>query len=282
MEQALVQILNGLSTAGILILVALGLAITFGLLGVINLAHGELFMLGAYTAVIVTDAGGSTWLGMALAPLAVGVLGLVMERGVIKRLYSRPFDTLLATFAIGIILREAMTLWRGGRFERVPNPIQRQVEILGARYSMYRLFLLALGVLVLVGAALLLYRSRLGRNARAAIENREIAAAMGVDVRVTDSAMFALGAGLAGLAGAAISPLVSVEPNMGLSILASSFFVVILGGTGSLPGVAAGAALIGGGQALVSWFADPVIAQITVFLLAIVVIRLAPRGLFGR
>ena len=282
MEQALVQILNGLSTAGILILVALGLAITFGLLGVINLAHGELFMLGAYTAVIVTDAGGSTWLGMALAPLAVGALGLVMERGVIKRLYVRPFDTLLATFAIGIILRETMTLWRGGRFERVPNPIQRQVEILGARYSTYRLFLLALGVLVLVGAALVLYRSRLGRNTRAAIENREIAAAMGVDVRVTDSAMFALGAGLAGLAGAAISPLVSVEPNMGLPILASSFFVVILGGTGSLLGVAAGAALIGGGQALVSWFADPVIAQISVFLLVIVVIRLRPRGLFGR
>jgi len=282
LEQALVQILNGLSTAGILILVALGLAITFGLLGVINLAHGELFMLGAYTAVIVTDAGGSTWLGMALAPLAVGALGLVMERGVIKRLYVRPFDTLLATFAIGIILRETMTLWRGGRFERVPNPIQRQVEILGARYSTYRLFLLALGVLVLGGAALVLYRSRLGRNTRAAIENREIAAAMGVDVRVTDSAMFALGAGLAGLAGAAISPLVSVEPNMGLPILASSFFVVILGGTGSLLGVAAGAALIGGGQALVSWFADPVIAQISVFLLVIVVIRLRPRGLFGR
>jgi urea transport system permease protein len=282
LEQALVQILNGLSTAGILILVALGLAITFGLLGVINLAHGELFMLGAYTAVIVTDAGGSAWLGMALAPLAVGALGLVMERGVIKRLYVRPFDTLLATFAIGIILRETMTLWRGGRFERVPNPIQRQVEILGARYSMYRLFLMALGVLVLVGAALVLYRSRLGRNTRAAIEDREIAAAMGVDVRVTDSAMFALGAGLAGLAGAAISPLVSVEPNMGLPILASSFFVVILGGTGSLLGVAAGAALIGGGQALISWFADPVIAQILVFLLVIVVIRIRPRGLFGR
>jgi urea ABC transporter permease protein UrtB len=282
LEQALVQILNGLSTAGILILVALGLAITFGLLGVINLAHGELFMLGAYTAVIVTDAGGNAWLGMALAPLAVGALGLVMERGVIKRLYVRPFDTLLATFAIGIILREAMTLWRGGRFERVPNPIQRQVEILGARYSMYRLFLLALGVLVLVGAALVLYRSRLGRNTRAAIEDREIASAMGVDVRVTDSAMFVLGAGLAGLAGAAISPLVSVEPNMGLPILASSFFVVILGGTGSLLGVAAGAALIGGGQALISWFADPVIAQILVFLLVIVVIRIRPRGLFGR
>lgn len=282
MEQVLVQVLNGLSLAGILILVALGLGITFGLLGVINLAHSELFMLGAYTTVIVHQATGSVWLGMAVAPLAVGAIGFVMERGVIKRLYTRPFDTLLATFAIGIILREGMTLWREGRFERVPNPIHRSVEILGAQYSVYRLFLLALGVLVLVGAGLLLNRTRLGRNARAAIENREIAAAMGIDVRMTDSAMFALGAGLAGLAGAAISPLVSVEPNMGLPILASSFFVVILGGAGSLLGVAAGAAVIGGGQALISWFANPVLAQIAVFLLAIVVIRLAPKGLFGR
>jgi urea transport system permease protein len=281
-EQVLVQVLNGLSLAGILILVALGLGITFGLLGVINLAHSELFMLGAYTTVIVHQATGNVWLGMAVAPLAVGAIGFVMERGVIKRLYTRPFDTLLATFAIGIIFREGMTLWREGRFERVPNPIHRSIEILGAQYSVYRLFLLVLGVLVLVGAGLLLHRTRLGRNARAAIENREIAAAMGIDVRMTDSAMFALGAGLAGLAGAAISPLVSVEPNMGLPILASSFFVVILGGAGSLLGVAAGAAVIGGGQALISWFANPVLAQIAVFLLAIVVIRLAPRGLFGR
>lgn len=282
MEQILVQILNGLSLAGILILVALGLAITFGLLGVINLAHGELFMLGAYTAVVVNEATGNVWLGMAAAPFVVGVIGLAIERGVIKRLYGRPFDTLLATFAIGIILREGMTVWREGRFERVPNPIQSGIEIFGVRYSMYRLFLLALGVLTLALAGLVLYRTRLGRNARAAIENREIAEAMGINVRATDSLVFALGAGLAGLAGAAMSPLVSVEPNMGLAILASSFFVVILGGVGSLLGVAGGAAVIGGGQALISAFASPVLAQIAVFLLVIAVIRLAPRGLFGR
>jgi branched-chain amino acid transport system permease protein len=248
---------------------------------VINLAHSELFMLGAYTTVIVHRATGSVWLGLAAAPLVVGSIGFGIERGIIKRLYARPFDTLLATFAVGIIVREGMTLWRKGRFERVPNPIRRSVELFGVNYSMYRLFLLALGVAALAGAALLLYRTHLGRSARAAIENREIAAAMGIDVKATDSAMFALGAGLAGLAGAAMSPLVSVEPNMGLPILALSFFVVILGGTGSLAGVAAGAAVIGGGQALVSWFASPVLAQIAVFLLAIVVIRLAPRGLFG-
>ena len=164
----------------------------------------------------------------------------------------------------------------------MPNPLRSSVELLGVRYSQYRLFLLVLGVVTLVAVAALLHRTRLGRDARAAIENREISSAMGIDVAATDSLTFALGAGLAGLAGAAISPLVSVEPNMGLAILASSFFIVILGGTGSLLGIAAGAVIIGGGQALVSWFLTPVLAQIAVFSLAIVVIRVAPRGLFGR
>ena len=282
MDQVIVQALNGLSLAGILVLVALGLGITFGLLGVINLAHGEFFMLGAYTAVIVYDLTGNVWLGIVAAPFVLGLIGLLMERGVIRRLYERPFDTLLATFAIGLIIREAMTLWRGGRYERVPNPLRSSVELLGVRYSQYRLFLLVLGVVTLVAVAALLHRTRLGRDARAAIENRESSSAMGIDVAATDSLTFALGAGLAGLAGAAISPLVSVEPNMGLAILASSFFIVILGGTGSLLGIAAGAVIIGGGQALVSWFLTPVLAQIAVFSLAIVVIRVAPRGLFGR
>ena len=282
MDQVVVQALNGLSLAGILVLVALGLGITFGLLGVINLAHGEFFMLGAYTTVIVYDATGNVWLGIMAAPLVLGLIGLLMERSVIRRLYERPFDTLLATFAIGLIIREAMTLWRGGRYERVSNPLRSSVELLGVRYSQYRLFLLLLGVVALIAVAALLHRTRLGRDARAAIENREISSAMGIDVAATDSLTFALGAGLAGLAGAAMSPLVSVEPNMGLAILASSFFIVILGGTGSLLGIAAGAAIIGGGQALVSWFLNPVLAQIAVFSLAIVVIRVAPRGLFGR
>jgi urea transport system permease protein len=282
MDQAVVQALNGLSLAGILVLVALGLGITFGLLGVINLAHGEFFMLGAYTTVLVQNATGSVWFGILAAPVALGLIGLAMERTVIRRLYSRPFDTLLATFAVGLIVREAMTLWREGRFERVPNPLRSSVELFGIRYSQYRLFLLVLGIAALIGVGFLLHRTRFGRDARAAIEDREISAAMGIDVARTDALTFALGSALAGLAGAAMSPLVSVEPNMGLAILASSFFVVILGGTGSILGIAAGAAIIGGGQALVSFFLSPVLAQIAVFSLAIVVIRVAPRGLFGR
>lgn len=281
MEQVFLQTLNGLSLAGILILVALGLGITFGLLGVINLAHGELFMLGAYTVLVTQEATGNVWLGIAVAPIAVGTVGLLIERGVIKRLYERPFDTLLATWAISIVVRQGMTLWQGGGFQPIAHPITGSVSILGLEYSRYRLVLLALGVAVLVLAGLLLYRTRLGLHARAAIQNREIAAAMGINVSRLDSIVFTLGAALAGLAGAAMGPLVTVSPAMGLPFLASSFFVVILGGTGSLIGVAAGAAIIGGGQALISFFANPVIAQVAVLLLAIVVIRIAPQGIFG-
>jgi urea transport system permease protein len=281
-DQVLLQVLNGLSLSGILVLVALGLGVTFGLLGVINLAHGELFMLGAYTVLVTHETTGNVWLGIAVAPLVVGAVGILIERGVVKRLYDRPFDTLLATWALSVVIRQAITLWQGGGYQPIPHPITASVNVLGVPYPAYRLALLGLGVVSLGLVGVILYRTRFGVRARAAVQNREVAAAMGVNVGRVDTAMFGLGAALAGLAGAAMGPLVTVNPNMGLPILASSFFVVILGGTGRLGGVAAGAAIIGGGQALISFFANPVIAQVAVLLLAIFVIRLAPHGVFGR
>ncbi len=282
MDQVILQVLNGLSLAGILALVALGLGVTFGLMGVINLAHGELFMLGAYTVLIVHRTTDSVWIGIVLAPLVVGAIGALIERTVVKRLYDRPFDTLLATWAVSVILRQVITLWQGGGYQPIPHPITASVPVFGVQYPAYRLALLALGAVCLGLVGLVLYRTRLGVQARAAIQNREVAAAMGVNVGALDTLMFSLGAAMAGLAGAAMGPLVTVNPSMGLPILASSFFVVILGGTGRLLGVAAGAAIIGGGQAAVSFFTNPVVAQVAVLLLAILVIRVAPQGVFGR
>jgi len=281
-DQVLVQALNGLSLAGILALVALGLGITFGLLGVINLAHGELFMLGAYTVVFTYNTTHYIWLGMTLAPLVVGLLGFAIERVVIKRLYARLFDTLLATWALSILARQGVQLWTQGRFEGLPSPLHGSVRVLGVDYPLYRLVLLGVGAAVLGGAWVLLYRTRLGIRARAAIQNREIASAMGVNVAMADSLTFALGAALAGLAGAFMSPLVTINPSMGLPFLASSFFVVILGGTGSLLGVMVGAAIVGGTQAVVSFFTNPVIAQVIVLGLSIVTLRVAPKGVLGK
>ena len=282
MDQVLVQTLNGLSLAGILALVALGLGITFGLLGVINLAHGELFMLGAYTVVFTYNATRHLWLGMAVAPLVVGLLGFAIERVVIKRLYARLFDTLLATWALSILARQGVQLWTQGRFEGLPSPVHGSAHVLGVDYPLYRLFLLGVGAAVLAGAWGLLYRTRLGIRARAAIQNREIASAMGVDVAMTDSLTFALGAALAGLAGAFMSPLITINPSMGLPFLASSFFVVILGGAGSLLGVLVGSIIVGGAQAVASFFINPVAAQLIVLGLSIVTLRVAPRGVLGK
>jgi len=281
MQQALIQVLNGLSLSGILILVALGLWFIFGVLGVINLAHGELFMLGAYSVVVVYGLTGSVWLGMILAPLMIGALGIVIEVSVIKRLYERPFDTLLATWALSIIAREGVTLVTGGAFQGVPAPISGTLDLAGAGYPLYRLVLLGFGVASLVAAGALLYRTRFGVRARAVIANREIAGALGINVQLTDSVIFGLGAALAGLAGALMSPLVTIAPSMGLPFVALSFLVVILGGLRSVWGLALGAVIMGGGQALIGFFTSPVIAQIVVFAIAILVLRFRPRGLLA-
>ena len=281
MEQALVQTLNGLTLSGILILVALGLWFIFGVLGVINLAHGELFMLGAYSVVVVYNLTGSVWLGIVLAPIVIGALGIVIEVSVIKRLYGRPFDTLLATWALSIIARESVTLVTGGNFQGVPAPIPGTISLGGAGYPVYRLVLLGFGAAALIAAGAMLYRTRFGVRARAVIANREIAGALGVNVQLTDSVIFGLGAALAGLAGGLMSPLVTISPTMGLPFVALSFLVVILGGLKSVWGLALGAAIMGGGQALVGFFTSPVIAQIVVFAIAILALRFRPRGLLA-
>jgi branched-chain amino acid transport system permease protein/urea transport system permease protein len=281
MQQVLVQGLNGLSLAGILILVALGLWFIFGVLGVINLAHGELFMLGAYAVVFIHNVTGSVWLGMVLAPLMIAVLGLGIEISVIKRLYERPFDTLLATWALSLIAREGVTLVTSGSYQGVPAPITGTIDIAGAGYPLYRIVLLVLGVIALVAAGTILYRTGLGLRARAVIFNREIAGSLGINVRLVDSVIFALGAALAGLAGGLMSPLITISPTMGLPFLALSFLVVILGGLARIWGLALGALILGGGQALVGFVTTPVLAQIAILALAIVVLRFRPRGLLA-
>jgi urea transport system permease protein len=282
MTEVVVQGLNGLSLAAILALVALGLGVIFGLLGVINLAHGELFMLGAYVLVAVHALTGALWLGMLVAPLVLAVIGAGIEVGVIKRLYERPYDTLLATWALSILARQGVELATDGSYQGIPNPLPGSIDVFGAEYPVYRLVLVGVGVAVLAAAGALFYRTRFGVRARAVIQQREVASAMGINVRVTDTIVFAIGAALAGLAGALMGPLVTITPNMGLSFLPLAFFVVIIGGMGRLAGVAVGAAIIGGGQALVSYFSSAVVAQIAVFALAIVVMRVAPRGVLAR
>lgn len=277
------QFLNSLSLSMILVLIALGLAIIFGLMGVINLAHSELFMLGAYTVVAVNQfVNTNFWLGLILAPIVVGLIGYLMEKGIINHLYKRPLDTLLVTWGISIVLRQLVKIVIGPGHKMVLPPITGVVTLLpGVNYPIYRLFIIGVTILILVGVFYAFLKTNLGLQCRAVIANRQMASALGINTYKCDSLVFSIGAGLAGLAGAIMSPLITVNTEMGLAFIAKSFFVVILGGLGNILGVVGGSLVIGFAESALSYWYSSIVAQIVVLFLAIVVIRFKPKGLFG-
>ena len=264
-----------------LLLVTLGLVILFGLMNVINMAHGEMFLLGAYAVVLVERHGGGFWLALALAPLALAVIGLLIEELVIRHVYHRFIDTILATWGLSISLKQTVIIAFGPTAQQVDNPLPQAVAILGTRYPVYRLFIMAVAVLIATGTFLLFYRTSLGLVARAVIANRPMASSLGLNIRRMDRLTFAFGAALAGLAGAVMAPLMSVDPQMGVGFLIPAFLSILVGGSGSLLGTLLGTTLIAGAGTVVSSIWTQITAQIVVFALAIVVIRLFPQGLTG-
>ncbi|PYM41681.1 MAG: branched-chain amino acid ABC transporter permease [Candidatus Rokuibacteriota bacterium] len=281
MAQALLVALDASNFMLALLLVTLGLVILFGLMNVINMAHGEMFLLGAYAVVLVQRYGGSFWLALALAPLALGVIGLVIEEVVIRHVYHRFIDTILATWGLSISLKQAVIIAFGPTAQQVHNPLPQTVEILGTLYPVYRLFIMAVAVLAAAGTFLLFYQTSLGLVARAVIANRPMAGSLGLNTRRMDRMTFAFGAALAGLAGAVMAPLMSVDPQMGVGFLIPAFLSILVGGTGTLLGTLLGTTLIAGAGTVVSSIWSQITAQIVVFALAIVVIRLFPQGLTG-
>jgi urea transport system permease protein len=281
METAVIVGLDALSFMLALLLVALGLIIIFGLMNVINMAHGEFFLLGAYTVVLVQNAGGGFWLGLLAAPFVLAALGLALEELVVRHVYHRFIDTILATWGLSLALKQAVIVVFGPTAQQVQNPLPSQVLILGAVYPSYRLFIMAVAIAVAAGTFFLFYRTRLGLAARGVIANRAMAASLGIDTRRMDRATFAFGAALAGLAGAVMAPLMSVDPQMGVGFLVPAFLSILVGGAGSLPGALLGTSVIAGSSTLVASIWTQVVAQIAVFSLAIVIIRIFPRGLAG-
>lgn len=273
--------LDGLNYVLVIALVAMGLVVVFGLMNVINMAHGELFLLGAYTLSITEMLGGSFWLGLLLAPLLLALVGLAIEELVVRHVYHRFLDTILATWGLSIAIKQAVVLAFGPQSRTASPPFDFAVEIFGAPYPAYRLFVMAVSVAVIAGTFLLFFRTRFGLTARAVIANRRMASCLGIDTRRLDRLTFAFGAALAGLAGAVMAPLMSVDPQMGLGFLVPAFLSILVGGTGHLAGVLAGSVLVGGTDTVIARLWSPVVAQIVVFTLAIVVIRLFPRGVVG-
>lgn len=243
------QMLNGLQFGVMLFLMASGLTLIFGVMGLINLAHGSLFMIGAFACASVAAATGSFWLGLAASLAAAAAAGALMEVVVVRRLYGRDhLDQVLATFALILVFSEG-TRWLFGSFPLyldIPASLSGAIDLPGGfAYQRYRLAIIVVGILVAAGLAWLIARTRLGMRIRAGESDREMIAALGVDIRSLYTMVFALGAALAGLAGALVGALQSVQVGMGEPVLILAFVVIVIGGIGSIKGALVGAVLVG-------------------------------------
>jgi len=286
----------GLSLSSILLLIALGLAITYGAMGVINMAHGDMVMIGAYVTVM-----SKIWLDLnffAAIPIAfivTALIGLVIERLVVRRLYGRLLDTLLATWGISILLQQSIRLEFGLSFfginieglgpglqnVSVPSVLQGTVQVAGTDLNAYRVFIIVVTAILTLVTWAILYRTSFGVQVRAIIRNPQMAAACGIDVKRVNALTFAFGSGLAGVAGVMMSGFKTVFPDMGSTLVVDGFLVVVTGGVGSIYGTILASGLLGEINALVALFSNDIIARAVVFAVVIAVIVLRPKGLFS-
>ncbi len=294
---------NSISLGSILILTALGLAITFGVMRVINMAHGEMMMLGAYTALVVTNpavlfagnpdsahaaaeaaqSGLSLFVAIPVSFLVVAFVGYLMEVCLIRFLYGRPLDTLLATWGVGMILQQVVLLRFGAALQpmHLPQALQGGWAVGGLTIPIYRIFILGITLLCLLIVYLWFYKTSFGLKIRAVVQNRPMAAAMGINTRWVDSLTFAFASGLAGVAGCILAHLYTVKYNMGADYIVEAFMVVILGGVGQLTGTVGGGALIGTGDSVVEkLLGNASLAKVVVLLAVIAFIQFRPSGLF--
>ena len=284
---------TGISLASILLLVALGLAITYGLMGVINMAHGELMMIGAYATYVVQGLfrhylpntfDAYLLLAVPASFLSAALVGAVLERLVLRHLYGRPLETLLATWGISLILMQAVRTLFGAQNVGVENPswMSGGVQLLSNLSLPYnRLVIIAFALVVLVGMTLLISQTRLGLFVRGVTQNRPMASALGVNTARIDTYAFALGCGIAGLAGCALSQFGNVGPDLGQSYIVDAFMVVVLGGVGQLAGTVYAALGLGLMNKLLEGLAGAVLAKIAVLVFIIVFIQKRPQGLFA-
>ncbi len=285
------SVFYGLSLGSVLLLAAIGLAITFGVMGVINMAHGEMVMIGAYVTFVVQDVirseapslfGASVLIAAPLAFAVAGVIGIAIERSLIRFLYGRPLETLLATWGLSLVLQQAVRSIFGPTNREVGTPswMSGAVPIGGLTITLNRLTIIAFAILVFAALMALLRYTALGLKMRAVTQNRAMAAAMGIRTPWIDALTFGLGSGIAGMAGVALSQIDNVSPNLGHGYIIDSFMVVVFGGVGNLWGTALGALLLGVVNKFLEPVAGAVLGKIAVLVLVILFIQRRPRGLF--
>ncbi len=287
LQDALQQALNGLSFGALLFILAAGLSLIFGMMDVVNLAHGAFYMLGAYVALSVTRVTGSFWVALVVAPLVLAVVGLVIEPVLLRRLRGRHLDQVLVTIGLSLVIVDFIRLrddWGWGATVRalpLPAGLDHSIPIAGSDYPTYRLFVIAFAIAL----ALLLYvvhrRSRIGALVRAGVGDAQMLAALGVDTDRLFTLTFAVGAGLAGLAGVIAAPVFGLQPGMDIDALIYSLIVVVVGGLGSLSGAVAGAGVVGPADTF-GKVLFPQFALALIFAIMALVLLFRPTGLLGR
>ena len=282
MDLAAAVALQTASAVAVLVLISVGLAIVFGMMRVINLAHGEFLMLGGYVTILAHAQGVNLWLAMlVLAPLLVGAFGLVVERVLIRHLYGRRTDTLLATWGLSLLLIGLVTMLFGNTTRGVSAPLGA-VRIGDYSMAIYELALIGFAIAVTGGLYAAFARTRAGLVARATMANPDMAAALGVDRQRVHAATFALGAALGGLAGGLLAPLSGVVPTIGAAYVVKAFVTVIAGGAAAVTGTVAASTLLGTINSAVSFLATPVLGEVALLAAAILLLRVMPRGITGR
>jgi len=286
------QLFNGISVASILLLVAIGLALSFGLMRVINMAHGEMLMMGGYltyVSVSIFGKGAGFAIGLVVAFVGTALFGALLEVTLIRRLYGRPLDTLLATWGVSLILQQAARSIFGPVGVEVTAPAWLAgtlslggSALTGLSFPVVRLFIIVLAAVVLAAVGFTIVRTRLGLLVRAVHENRPIAEALGANTRLVDLAVFSLGTGIAGLAGSALALIAPVTPTVGQSYIVYAFLVVIVGGLGSLTGTLAAAVAIGVFSAAAQVFTSTSFADVLLLLCVIAFMQFRPRGIIAQ
>ena len=270
-----------LQSVALLVIISIGLAVVFGMMGIINLAHGEFLMLGAFFTLAGVRAGLNLWVAMLVASLAVGLVGLVVERLLIQHLYGRLAATMLATWGLSLILVQVVVLVFGSSTQGIPTPLG-SFRVGSYSVSWYALVLIAAAVALLALVYGVFTRTRYGTMARAATQLPQMASALGINTKRINMTTFAFGAALAGAGGALLAPLAGVVPSMGQAYVGRAFMTVVVGGPGVLTGTASASGILGGVGEVVANLTTPFLGTAALLLIAIVLLRVMPTGISGR
>ena len=267
-----------LAFISVMVLIVLGLGVIASMMGIFNFAHGEFVLLGAYTVYLFESNGLSAWAGILAAPVVLAIVGLVLERLVIRRFYAAPIIAMLGTYAVGLIIRETVRGLLGGHYKSVNEPLPGAFTLFGIDFSIWRAVIVVTTIVIIAGTWTFLARTSIGLQIRGSLENPMLARASGISTSRLYAMTFAFGSALAGLAGALIVPLYQLSADIGTRFLVQAFLSVMLGGVGTFEGPVLGAALVGTTAAGLPWLVIPVLADPLVFVLALLIVKFRPQG----